>query len=294
MFRTLLFLFHSFVTIVNGGYNDNIQFIQDHNSNQSSYEVGVNQFINRNYSNGSYPGMYSYLQKEDIPTIEIVSDKIKKSVDWRHEHIISSVKNQGECGSCWAFSATEAVEGIWALRHHKLYNLSEQELMDCSGYLGNNGCDGGSMENAFQYIIDHGICTNESYPYVATQNECSNSSCKPVVTIQSYSGIKKNNEKQLERFVEKQPVSVAIQANSQSFQLYKKGIYDDPTCGKELDHGVLLIGYGHDILNDMNYWIIKNSWGDQWGENGYMRLSRGENGKSGLCGIAMDPSIPLL
>ena len=220
--------------------------------------------------------------------------KVPTHIDWVKKGAVSSVKNQLECGSCWAFSASEAVEGEWFLKHNQLYNLSEQELVDCSGYLGNQGCDGGSMTNAFEYIIQNGLCSDISYPYNGTDGQCQNQTCTKLVHINKYHSVPQNNEEQLEKAVSRQPVSVAIQANQQSFQLYKKGIYSDPDCGDQLDHGVLVVGYGYDKDYDMKYWIVKNSWGKSWGENGYIRMARGIEDPEGQCGIAMDPSYPII
>ena len=173
----------------------------------------------------------------------------------------------------------------------KLYDLSEQELIDCSNK--NQGCEGGSMDLAFEYIINNGLCSNISYPYVATDETCNNT-CESLVTISDFRDVIQNNEKSLMRAVSQQPVSVAIQANKRSFQFYKSGIYSDPNCGFQLDHGVLLVGYGYDNTYDMDYWIIKNSWGQDWGEDGYIRIIRNIDDSRGLCGIAMMPSYPLI
>ena len=281
-----------FLSLFQGGYEDNIKFIEDHNSKNSSYEVGVNQFINTSYINGTTNETSHYIPSENT-MVNILSDKKSpKHVDWRKEGAVSTVKNQLDCGSCWAFSASEAIEGEWFLKHNHLYNVSEQELVDCSGYLGNMGCSGGSMDMAFEYVVQNGLCLNQSYPYNAMEGQCQNQTCTKKVHIDKYYDVPHNNEKQLERAVVKQPISVAIQANMRSFQLYKKGIYSDPDCGDQLDHGVLLVGYGYDPGLDMNYWIVKNSWGDNWGEKGYIRMVKGIENPEGQCGIAMDASYP--
>jgi len=293
----LLKLIVSVLSLLNpvlSNYDDNIQFIKDHNSKNSSYEVGINQFINTTYTNGTSNESSHYIhQNHDMINI-LDTKQVPKEVDWRHKGAVSSVKNQLECGSCWAFSAVGAVEGGWSLKHHQLYNLSEQELVDCSGYLGNKGCDGGSMDNAFQYIIQNGICSNVSYPYNGSDGQCQNQTCTKQVHIDTYYDVAHNNEKQLEKAVAKQPVSVAIQANQQSFQLYKQGIYSDPDCGNNLDHGVLVVGYGYDEWYEMKYWIVKNSWGSSWGDNGYIRMVKGIEKPEGQCGIAMDASYPVI
>lgn len=283
-----------FLSLFQSGYEDNIKFIEDHNSKNTSYEVGVNQFINTSYINGTTNETSHYIPL-NYSLVNILSDKeTPKQVDWRKEGAVSTVKNQLDCGSCWAFSASEAIEGEWFLKHNHLYNVSEQELVDCSRYLGNMGCSGGSMDMAFEYVVQNGLCLNQSYPYNATDGQCQNQTCTKKVHIDKYYDVPHNNEKQLERAVVKQPISVAIQANMRSFQLYKKGIYSDPDCGDQLDHGVLLVGYGYDPDLDMNYWIVKNSWGDNWGEQGYIRMVKGIENPEGQCGIAMDASYPTI
>ena len=269
----------------------NREFIKNHNLENHSYIVSENSFINHTYINEFNSIKHDIYISNNNPILINFTELNKKNVDWRNKNKVSSVKNQESCGSCWAFSSVGAVESAWAIKHNTLYNLSEQELIDCSSE--NHGCEGGSMELAFQYIIDNGLCSNLSYPYIAEDGQCEKD-CKSLVQISNYSDIIKNNEEILKYAVQHQPISVAIQANKRSFQMYKSGIYSDPYCGFELDHGVLLIGYGYDKTYDMDYWIIKNSWSDSWGENGYIRIQRNIDDKRGLCGIAMDPSVPIV
>jgi C1A family cysteine protease len=275
-------------------------FIQEHNNQNHSYEVGHNQFSEVVYHQGKNPATHHYLRgngKKKTPFYEPEDDEseLPIHVDWRKWGDVSSVKNQLECGSCWAFSATGAIESAWSIHRHALYNLSQQELVDCSIPYGNMGCNGGEMDAAFQYVIDNGLCANQSYPYTANDTgTCLNTTCQKVVHITNFSDIQPNNEHALAKAVTRQPVAVAIQANLQSFQLYTSGIYSDPDCGDDLDHGVLVVGYGYDWSKGMDYWIVKNSWGPSWGENGYMRMLKYYDNPEGLCGIAMDPSIPLL
>ena len=292
LFKVIVSLL-SLLNPVLSNYDENIKFIKDHNSKNSSYEVGINQFVSRTYINGTSNESSHYIPSNHDDMNILTKEELPKEVDWVKKGAVSSVKNQLECGSCWAFSAVGSVEGEWSLKHHKLYNLSEQELVDCSDYLGNQGCDGGSMTNAFEYIIQNGLCSNVSYPYNGTDEQCQNQTCTKLVHINKYHSVPPNNEEQLEKAVAKQPVSVAIQANQQSFQLYKKGIYSDPDCGDQLDHGVLVVGYGYDLFHGMNYWIVKNSWGPKWGENGYIRMAKGIEDPEGQCGIAMDASYPV-
>tara|TARA_B100000700_G_C14888934_1_gene781761 strand:- start:296 stop:1066 length:771 start_codon:yes stop_codon:yes gene_type:complete len=256
--------------------------------------VEENQFIDQNYTDEFFLSENHIILNNKTEFIEFEhSDNHPFRIDWRKNHKVSSVKNQLHCGGCWAFSSSGAVESAWAIKNNVLYNLSQQELIDCSSDYGNHGCEGGSMDLGFQYIIDNGLCTNLSYPYVASDQECQKD-CSSVVNITKYGDLRQNDEFNLLLGVVQQPVSVAIQANKRSFQLYQSGIYSDLDCGTQLDHGVLVVGYGYDIDLDMKYWIIKNSWGNQWGENGYIRILRDIEDDRGLCGIAMGPSIPIV
>lgn len=274
---------------------NNELFIQQHNDQNLSYTVTSNQFIDVNYTDEfNLQNENHYIPYESNNPIHFETDIVPFQVDWRKNHKVSSVKNQGHCGGCWAFSSSGAVESAWAIKHNVVYNLSQQELIDCSTDYGNKGCGGGSMDLGFKYIIDNGLCTNLSYPYQAMNQECQKDQCSSVVNISNYGDLKPNDELNLKRGVAQQPVSVAIQANKRSFQLYQSGIYSDLDCGTQLDHGVLLVGYGFDFETDTPYWIIKNSWGEEWGENGYIRIQRNVDDQRGLCGIAMDPSYPIV
>lgn len=264
-------------------FKQNVKDIEAFNSENNSYKMEINAFTDKNITENNYyiKDSSEYYSFKDM----IVPEK----VDWREKNAVTHVKNQLNCGSCWSFSTTGSVEGVVAINSGNLYNLSEQQLVDCSSSEGNQGCNGGSMDQGFQYIIDNGgICSESEYPYTAEQGDCQ--SCKNVVQINKYMDIERNDEKILKRAVAQQPVSVAIQANLQSFQMYSHGIYSDDNCGEKLDHGVLIVGYGKDVYD---YWIVKNSWGKDWGENGYIRILRNSDKKYGMCGIAMTPSIPL-
>ena len=272
---------------------ENKRFIEETNNQNLSYRVGENQFINETYID-EYMDHSSYfmIKKGERGVIRIEEEYVPEEKDWVKENHVSSVKNQGDCGSCWSFSSTGAVESAWSIKKNVLYNLSQQELMDCSMMYGNRGCQGGSMDGAFQYIMKNGICLNLSYPYEGTTDNCRKDECNAVVKIKNYTDIENNNETLLKRVVAKQPVSVAIQANKRSFQLYQSGIYSDLECGTDLDHGVLVVGYGEE--NEIKYWKVKNSWGSKWGEEGYIRMLRDIESEGGICGIAMNPSIPII
>lgn len=268
-------------------FKNNLIFIERHNQKNESYKLEVNDFTDQKISSNNH-----FITSENGNYEIDDSIIVPMAIDWREKGAVTHVKNQANCGSCWSFSATGSIEGINAITNGKLLNISEQQLIDCSTDYGNNGCEGGSMDLAFKYVIKNGLCSEKEYPYTAQEGSCEE--CDTVVNITGYQDITNNNEKALKRVVAQQPVSVAIQANSRSFQMYSSGIYSDLSCGNQLDHGVLIVGYGYDLFHDMDYWIVKNSWGPNWGENGYIRMERNIQDSSGLCGIAMQPSIPTI
>jgi len=211
------------------------------------------------------------------------------SFDWRTHGAVTGVKNQQQCGSCWSFSTTGSVEGCHQLAKKALVSLSEQNLVDCSTAQGNQGCDGGLMTQAMDYIIsNHGIDTENSYPYTAQDGTCHYKSNSVGSTLQAYTNVQQGSESDLLNSVAKAPTSIAIDASQPSFQMYSSGVYIEPDCSStQLDHGVLAVGWGSQGGQD--YWIVKNSWGSDWGMSGYILMARNKNNQ---CGVATMATLP--
>ncbi|KAK8958615.1 hypothetical protein KSP40_PGU003680 [Platanthera guangdongensis] len=284
-------------------FKANVEYIDSVNSlGDQKYMLAVNQFADlsdeefQTSRNGCFNMMSSFSRKGTAATkfkYGSVTD-VPDTVDWRSQGAVTPVKDQGDCGCCWAFSAVAATEGITKISTGKLISLSEEELVDCDINGKDNGCHGGTMDGAFQFIIQNGGITTEAiYPYTADQGKCNKQKAATfnvAATINGFENVPANNESSLKQAVANQPVSVAIDANSTDFKFYTSGVFTGQ-CGTKLDHAVTAVGYGMDS-DGTKYWLVKNSWGASWGEQGYIRMQRDAEAPTGLCGIAVSPSYP--
>ncbi|KAK8942828.1 hypothetical protein KSP39_PZI009196 [Platanthera zijinensis] len=281
-------------------FKSNMEHVERFNAGKHKYWLGLNQFSD--LTNDEFVGLYTGYKR---PASKFNSPKtsfryenvsvaaVAATVDWRKRGAVTPVKNQGQCESCWAFSAVAATEGINKIKRGKLVSLSEQELVDCDVNGEDDGCKGGYMEDAFKFIINNGgIDTERNYPYDAAAGSCnSKKEADRAVDITGFEIVPENSESALLKAVSGQPVSVSVDAGG-NFQHYKGGIFAGP-CGTKLNHGVTVVGYDADE-DGTKYWLVKNSWGTGWGEKGYIRMERGIDGVKGLCGIAMDASYPTI
>jgi len=276
----------------------NAVFIENFNKQgNATFTVSMNKF--GDLSGSEFAKLYKGLAtakvsehiKHNTNNVVVHHAPIPASVDWRTKGAVTGIKNQGQCGSCWSFSATGSTEGAHFLqRGQTLVGLSEQNLVDCSQAEGNQGCDGGLMDDAFEYIITNkGIDTEASYPYTAEDGTCHFSASNVGAHLVSYTDVPSGSETALTTDVaQRGPVSVAIDASHSSFQFYSGGVYYEPACSStQLDHGVLAVGYG--TSGSSAYYIVKNSWGTDWGMSGYIWMSRDRNNN---CGIATMASYP--
>ena len=273
-------------------YQDNKKFIKENNKKQRSFTLGENQFADLTFE--EFRSKYlskTTLKNNSYSAFARLSNGNEK-FDWREKGVITRVKNQGACGSCWAFSSTGAVESAFAIANKEVVEFSESELVDCSGAYGNEGCNGGMMDDAFRYIIDHKIALESDYPYRPVTGKCHADQSKRRETIKSFKYISPPNINGLLEAIKVTPISVGIEVQ-RDFQLYKSGVYTSQhsNCGENLNHGVLAVGFDTTASNP--FFIVKNSWGEGWGEQGYVRMAIGTG--SGTCGIANDSDVyPIL
>jgi C1A family cysteine protease len=284
---------------------ENDKYIKNFNSLNNTFLLGHNHFSGMDSNDfKKYLGYYkntNYLRNGQNYDNNIL-ESIPSSVNWIEKGAVTPVKNQGQCGSCWSFSTTGALEGAYYIKYGILESFSEQQLVDCDNLKNggkDHGCKGGLMDNAFSWIdSNNGLCSEEDYQYVSgitkTANNCNN---KCVIIkgsdIKKFVDVAPNSDDFMMQALSLQPVAIAIEADQKEFQLYKSGIFT-ANCGTNLDHGVLVVGYGSE--NGLDYYIVKNSWGNEWGLNGYIYLARGKeyNNGNGQCGMLMQGSYPII
>ena len=262
----------------------NMDWVNKINAEGHPYTVGATIFADMTNQEFATSKMCGCMLK---PTMTKVSKYINvrpfEEVDWREKGAVTPVKDQASCGSCWAFSATGSLEGGNFVANGKLISLSEQQLVDCDPK--SNGCGGGLMTNAFEYVMKKGLCTEEDYPYHAKDEDCKDDKCTAAIHITGYEEVPAYDGAALKAAVSKAPVSVAVEADSAVFQMYTGGVVDSTACGTSLNHGVLAVGYTDE------YWIVKNSWGPSWGDEGYIKIAYKATG-AGICGINQMNSYP--
>jgi cathepsin L len=281
----------------------NFDVVEAHRSKNASYSLEINAFSDLTpeefaRTHKSYQPLN--LSEDEMAVLgvhEYSGNSLPASVDWRSAGAASHIKNQARCGGCWAFSANAAVEGAWYLATNKTQSLSlsEEQLIDCTPE--SNGCDGGNPYYAWKYMKTHGVCTQGSYPFTAAggkanacQTDCTEAI--PKGGIKGSTRVVAGSSQALMEAVSKQPVAVAINAENPAFSQYSNGVWSN--CGTQLDHSVLLVGYG--MQGSTPYWLIQNSWGTSWGQGGFGKILRqtGTARTVGTCGILQEPQFPVV
>lgn len=261
----------------------NKQLIQEHNLLHSTLKLSLNKFAALTPT--EYRSLLGFKNTHSKPAIKkTVFTPSEVIIDWRTKGVVNPIQDQGQCGSCWAFSVICPIESVYAILHGTLYKFSEQNPVDCVNTC--YGCDGGSFDETYEYILniqDGYVELEEYYPYIAFDGKCLFDKSKSIKALGGYFEVTPNDEVYLAYCVLTYgPVTTGIDASNWSFQLYTSGIYDEPGCSSGyLDHGVVIVGYGNE--DGVNYWIVRNSWGSDWGEQGYIRMSKD---KDNQCGIA--------
>lgn len=313
-------------------FRDNYQRISDHNLNAEhiGFELAVNEFADmtqdefsekylgfnppthgkhhgkpRHHRGRKHRGEKRH-EEFNLSSLESLFEAKEEEpfeyMNWADTDKVHAPKNQGSCGSCWAFSAIGAIESAYAIQHDEpVLDLSEQQFVDCVHVGETSGCQGGFMDDAFTYSQDHAVCSSTEYPYKAKNQACqieeSDFACEDKVHVTDFVDVQPNSKAAMKEALDKGPVSIGVSAGNLGFQFYFKGVLRF-LCGKRLDHGVLAVGYGHQeattFLKATDYWIVKNSWGKSWGEHGYLRIKANENKNGGTCGVLQVPSYPVV
>jgi len=273
---------------------DNYRKVNQFNAAHDDVKLGMNLFADltsEEFKNQNSRCAFVEDDEEIVRanSVKFESGALPATVDWRTKGVVTPVKNQQQCGSCWAFSTTGVLESFHAIKTSKLLSFSEQQIVDCdtSCY----GCDGGWPYLALQYTAANGIELESEYPYVAVDQTCMYDKSKTTAVNTGYTFVTADNEVDLKSALVNSPVSVAIEADQDVFQLYTSGVISSG-CGDGIDHAVLAVGYT--TVSGKEAYIVKNSWGASWGDQGYVYISTNPtpNGGEGVCGILYQPSIP--
>ncbi|KAL3741713.1 hypothetical protein ACJRO7_017220 [Eucalyptus globulus] len=281
-------------------FKENVKRINAFNNGKDvGYKMAVNKFAD--LTNEEFRASYTGYKRRPTRVLSSGEKKpfkyanftaIPAALDWRTRKAVTPVKDQGGCGSCWAFSAVAAMEGITMIKKGKLVPLSVQELVDCDD--DDDGCMGGLIDSAFEFIVSNGGLTTEAnYPYQRIEGTCDTAkTANQAASITGYQDVPANNEKALLQAVANQPVSVAIEGGGDNFQFYSSGVFTG-SCGTDINHAVTAVGYGKTSgSGGTKYWLMKNSWGTGWGESGYMRIQKDVSSEAGLCGLATEAFYP--
>lgn len=271
-----------------GIYLTNLRLVRSHNSGQHKFKVSLNQFACM--TPAEYRSLLGYRRIKKLQPPPFTLKPKSTSLDWRTKGVVNEIKDQGNCGSCWAFSAIQTVESVDCIQSGTLLSLSEQCLVDC--VLMCFGCSGGSPYVAISYIVDKmdgKFCLEKDYVYSAVMEDCKFDQYPKYGFVRGYLPIAQGDEDDLAAKCEKYgPVAVCVDANNWSFQVYNSGIYDEKECyPTALNHAIGCVGFG--VEDETKYWIVKNSWGKHWGEEGYMRMIWENN----RCGIASEASVAI-
>jgi cathepsin L len=276
-----------------GIWLSNQRLVREHNAaNGATFALAMNKLAH--LTPAEYKALLGFrmnLAQRDAPKSTLKSSRNVDAIDWRDKGVVNPVKDQAQCGSCWAFSTIQAQEAGYAIKTGKLQRLSEQNLVDCVTTC--YGCNGGLMDAAYTYVIkyqDGMFMLEEDYPYTAKDGSCKFAKDKAVQKVAGYINIRQGSEADLaDKIANYGPACIAIDASHYSFQLYSSGIYDESSCSSSsLDHGVGCVGFGKE--GDKAYWIVRNSWGSSWGEQGYCRMIKDKNNQCGEATMACIPT----